>query len=733
MTIQDSIASPPGEGLAAGSADRRRRGAATRKTLPLLGGFKAESDLALCLIPLLSALGWRGDSRTVAEALPHFSDDLDLTDLRNVMAHLNYASRTMRLRLGEVDDRLLPCLFLVDHGPAYVLLSRSEKGLRAFNAETADYETVHRLEDPGELVVFSPAEDIEETALRPGQMRSWVRDSLIRFRPLFWQLFAMTLVLNIIALAAPLFVMAVYDRVLSTGSISTLEYLLLGVLIALVGDAMLRSVRARVIAYVGARLDHMSGNAVFQRLMMLPLTQTERAAIGAQIARLKDFDSVREFFTGPLAMVFLEMPFALLHISVIAYLGGSVALVPVAAVGLYALLAMVLIPLVREKVAAASRAESRRQEFLVEALAKMRAIKVTAAETVWRERYRTLAATAAMANYKSGTITAITGALSQGVVMTAGVATLAVGVVKVVDLSMSVGGLIASMMLVWRILAPLQTSFMALTQIEQIRASVRQIDGLMGMKLESPPHVARRGSRQYKGRITFSRVSLRYAADADPALVGVSFEVQPGEVVALVGPNGCGKSTALKLIGGLYQPQAGNVRIDGIDIRQLDPVQLRQSVAYVPQQVSLYFGTIAQNLRLAQPTASDEELREALRLANILDEVDALPEGLETRIGDGRSEALSASFAQGLSLARAYVKKAPIILFDEPVNGLDFDGDRAFLRAVETLRGHATVLIVTHRPSHLKQVDKIVMLDRGYVRMAGPRDQVLDKIPEGFL
>ncbi|TAN56355.1 MAG: ATP-binding cassette domain-containing protein, partial [Magnetospirillum sp.] len=199
------------------------------------------------------------------------------------------------------------------------------------------------------------------------------------------------------------------------------------------------------------------------------------------------------------------------------------------------------------------------------------------------------------------------------------------------------------------------------------------------------------------------------------------------------GRNGSGKSTILKLLMALYQPQAGSIRIDNSDIRQIDPVELRHAIAYVPQVCNLFFGSVAQNLRLAQPTATEADLRWACELADVWQEIMALPKGLDTRVGDGASDHLPTSFIQKLSLARGYLKRSALMLFDEPVNGLDFEGDRTFQECVETFRGQSTIFMVTHRPSHLKIADRILVFDGGYLRLAGPADEVRARIPPDLI
>lgn len=693
-----------------------------------LGGFSAASDLAACLLPLLKSLGWKGDPRNVAEALPHFANDLDLTGLRNVMATLNYSSRPERVTVDEVDPRLLPCLFLPDREHALVVKSNRDGVIEVFDSAQGESRELENPHIRGTAYFFTPM------AADTGPLRGgWFRHVLDRFRPLFWQAFFVTLFLNIMSLGAPIFVMNVYDKVIGTGSIPTLLAFCIGVGIALVFDTILRGVRARILAFIGARLDHIMGNNIFQHILSLPPGFTERATIGAQVARIKDFESVREFFTGPLATVFMELPFAIFYFAVIFWLGGILALVPVIGTALFILGGILVMPIVRKNVAIAGRAASRRQEFLVETLGKMRAVKLSAGEQNWLKRYRDMSARAAYGGFKNGVFASIVTGGSNALIVTAGMATIAMGVMGVIEGTMTTGGLIAAMMLVWRVLSPLQTAFTLIQRIEQVRGSITQIDSLMNLKPERDPRAMVAPIKNLKGRVSFSRVSLRYSNDADPALVGVSFDVEPGEVVAVTGRNGSGKSTIIKMILGLYTPQAGSIRIDSSDIRQIDPVELRHAVAYVPQVCNLYFGTIAQNLRLAAPTATDADIRWACEMADVWDEIQALPRGLDTRVGDGSSDHLPTSFVQKLSLTRAYLKRSPLMLFDEPVNGLDFEGDRQFMQAVDFFRGQSTIFMVTHRPSHLRFADRILVFDGGYLRLAGPAEEVRARIPPDLI
>lgn len=700
---------------------------------PLLANLREISDFAACLEVLLLAMSWRGQQRNVAEAMPHFADELDLTGFRNVMANLHYQSRPEKMPLHKIDPRLMPCLFVPDNAPCIIPMARSDYGVRVFDGGMGDYKTLSGKDmmQKGTAYFFS-AVDVEEQRVIQ-QKIGWFKMVMERFRALLYQLLTLTLILNLLALATPLFVMAVYDKVVATGSMSTLFYFGLGVGIALVCDFILRKIRTRILAFIGARIDNIVGNEVFKRIMFLPPAFTERATIGAQVARIKDFESVRDFFTGPMSVVLLEVPFSFIFILVIFILGGPIALIPILMLVLYWLVGLAFGPFIRDAISNTARFGSKRQELLIETISSMRAIKYSNAEETWLNRYRDISAKAAMAGFKSAQITSYLMTTSHVLMISSGVATIAFGVFRVFEGEMSIGALVASMILVWRVLGPLQSGFVTLTRVEQVRASIGQINNLMNIKSEHKDE-ANLSNRKIQGQISFARVSLRYSPEADPALVGVNFDMVPGETLALLGGNGAGKSTVLKLLLGMYVPQAGSIRIDNTDIRQLDSVELRQMIGYAPQANQYFYGTIAQNLRLANPAATEEELRDACRKVNLLDDIEKLPKAFWTRIGEGTGGALPTSFQQRLNLARCFVKLPNIMLFDEPGNGLDYDDDQMFMKSVaESKEQGVTSIIVTHRPSHLKIADKIMWLENGHMKMYGPTNDIKPHLPKDFL
>ncbi|WP_052065303.1 peptidase domain-containing ABC transporter [Thalassospira australica] len=694
-----------------------------------LSSTDALSDFDACLWPLLQSLGWRGLPRQVAEALPHMDQALDLTDFRNVLAHLNYQSREIDATLNQIDERLMPCLFVPDSGTALVVIRPEENGVRVFDGGT-DREMVIKLSSlPGKIYQFTQADRRERHF--EDDKRGWFGGIADRFSGLGRQLLVMTFVLNIMALATPIFVMGIYDRVIGTRSIPMLVQFSIGIGIVLILSWVLRALRSQIVSHFGARLDTLVSGAIFERLLSLPPAFTERAPVGVQISRIRDFESVREFFTGPMALVMMEIPFVPLFLIVMFYLGGWLAMVPIALICVFVLIGFVAFPVVSRRVSELGRHGASRQEFLVETVGKMSALKYTASEKRWLGRFREVSADTAYAGFRVAMVNNVINTLAQVLMITAGALVLAFGAQQVMNGHMSVGALVASMMLAWRVLGPINQAFLGMPRLAQLRGSVRQINRLMTIAPEGDLVPRSVEQRRFDGGVTFSRVSFRYSADSDPALVGVNFDIEPGQVVAVVGANGAGKSSLIKLVAGMYQPQAGAVLIDGADIRQMDPQTLRQAISYVPQDIEFFRGSIAQNLRLANPVASNDDLRMACMAAGILDEVEALPDGFDTRVGDQHSSRFSASFLQRLALARALVREAPVILFDEPTNGLDQRADRAFQSTINRLRGGSTIFLITHRPSHLDLADRILVLEAGQLRGDGPPERIKQQVIDG--
>jgi len=698
---------------------------------PEQNNWGRRTQYAACLSPLLSALGWRGDSSQVIEAMPHFKETMDLLDLRGALANLHYESQAKTTTLKSIDPRLFPCLFDPEQGSVKILISEKKGGIFAFDARTQDYSVIDEksvLKEKGEAFFFHPTP--KEQIGQWNSSTNWFRAVFDRFSPLTRQILIITFLLNILALATPLFIMAVYDMVIGSGSTETLKYLLIGVGIALASDIVLRLIRGKMLSHIGARLDYIIGTTALQKILSLPVSQTERSSLGSKIARFREFDMIRDFFIGPMAMALLEMPFVFVFLIAVGLIGGPLVLIPITMLVLYVISALVILPIIQKRTANDLTHSANKGTFVTECFNNMRTIKHLGAEEIWLERFRDISAGNALAGIKHNMIGAVAQTFAHVVMICSGILTLTFGISRVFNEDMTVGALVATMALVWRLLSPTQAVFLALTKLNQIAISINRINQLFSLPSESNPYASSK-LKEFKGHITFSRVSFRYSADQDPAVMGLDIQIAPGEIVAFAGANSSGKSTVIKLLAGLYQPQVGKISVDGVDIRQIDPLELRKSIGYMPQNSELFHGTIRQNLLLAKSVASEAQIVEACEWANLMEDIAKLPEKLDTRIGDQTLLQLPAGFQQRLNMARAFLSNAKIMIFDEPGNTLDEAGDQAFLDAVEKMRGKATVIIITHRPSHMRVADRVVLMNRGIVQTIGPASSIIPLIFEG--
>lgn len=689
-----------------------------------------ESPFAVALLPLLQALGWHNYARQLIEALPHYTDDIDLVALRNILVELGYESSPLKTRIGCIKPELYPCLFVSDGGAVYVLLEPTEEGIRYFDAERR-LEAVNDIRHlRGTAYVFTDIHATHGTTVQHGANDSWFFGLLQRFRGLIVHLLGMTFLINLVALLTPLFIMVVYDKVIGAKSPDTLPYLLSGIGLLMATDLGMRYLRAKLLGSVAGRLDYLIGVETFRQLLYLPPLFTERSTVAAQLSRLKQFDSVRDFFTGPNAAIVLELPFALLFIGVIALIAGWIALIPLAMVLIYGVIGAIWFPHIGSLMRRSGMARNDKQRMLMQTLQGRREIKAIGGESVWWERFRELSGEAVMANHRSFLANNLLHHVTQGLMTLAGVATIAAGTLGVIEGTLSIGALIATMALVWRVLSPLQSAFLAYPRMDQTFKSMKQIDQLMRLSRERQHSHSALILDDLRGRIQLDRVSFRYGPDQDPVLLGVSFDVEPGELIAITGNTGSGKSTLLKLIAGMYYPQAGTITIDGMDLRQLNVMDLRRAIAYVPQETRLFHGTIAQNMRLNNSLATDEQLRAAAEEAGVLKDILRMPDGFDTRIGDSRVDQLPPGFLRGIAMARAFVSPARILLMDEPGASLDAASDQRFMQQLARLRGRHTIIMVSHRPSHIRLADKAIFLDQGTVRLAGPADEVANQMLE---
>jgi ATP-binding cassette subfamily C protein LapB len=695
-----------------------------RKAVFNYTGAEELEPILAALLGLLEEMDWKGSANRLVEALPYDATDLTVYDLRDILSRLGFKTIRLKTTHRKLSLRLCPCI-MATRRKFYVV--KKGEGDKAIAHDPYNDEEVPLHKAPRgtfyviEQIDREQSEETDRSAL-------WFRNLFLQFKPLIMKSFTISFFINMMALTIPLAIMMIYDQVIAKESKETLIYVASGVLLALGFELILRIIRSKEQAYIGARFDYLVSTKVFEQILHLPPVFTERAPVGGQVSRIRSFESLREIFTGTLANTILDLPFVLLFIAVIGFIAGPMVMVPLVLAALYAILGAVIMPEIRARSKMAGEVRTSRYTFLVEMLWQMRQVKQRCSEGRWKDRFRELSGDAAWGNLQVNRLQNNVQNIAQTLMMASGVATLIFGVYGVMQGTLSLGALVATMMLVWRILSPLQALFNVSNRIEQIQNGIKQLKSILRFPPEQEPGDMPYTNVKYRGAIEFNRVSMRYKQDSNPAMLGVSFKIKPGEMLAVTGHSGSGKTTLAKLILGMYRPQAGAVTIDGVDIRQLRPITLRQTLAYVPQSNHVFPGSLYENLTMADPAASFAQVRKACRQAGILDTIEALPEGFQTEFKEGLQTQVPQSFLRKIALGRAFLRNAPILLLDEPAGSMDEKDENTFIEALERVRGKQTIIMITQRPSHMRMCDRLMVLKEGQINMLGKPGEVLEKM-----
>ncbi len=691
-----------------------------------------------CLVELTRIFGRPASRASLAAGLPLVQGGMTPSLFSRSAARAGLAAKVVRRPLDQISAGVLPLVLLLDGDRACVLLAWEAEGTRAkvLLPESGEGEvTLSRAELEARYVGIAisvrPRFQFDRRAPEVHAKREghWFWATMAQQLPLYRDVLGAALLINLFALAAPLFTMNVYDRVVPNFAVETLWMLAIGLGLVIAIDYVVRLLRGHFIDMAGSRIDVQLSAQIMERVLGMQLAHRP-ASVGAHAATLRSFESVRDFIASATVTAVVDLPFALLFLLVVGYISLPLVLVPVVGIVVIGLYSWIVQERMHKLAETTFRASAMRQATVIEALTAMETVKAHGAERVMQGRLEEtaafLAATSARLRLMSSSV--MNGVASLQQVMT--LATVVAGVYLIHQGELTMGGLIAVSMLGSRALGPLGQVVGLLMQYQNARTSLTALEGTMKAPPERAEGVTYLHRPQLKGQIAFDDVHFAYPGREQESLRGVKLRIKAGEHVVVLGRVGSGKTTLNRLVLGLYPPTKGTVSLDGIDLRQLDPADVRRNIGYVAQDPMLFYGTLRENITIAAPYADDAAVLAAAHLGGLTEFVNAHPQGFDMIIGE-RGESLSGGQRQGVAIARAALLDPQVLLLDEPTGSMDYSSEAQFKERLRAYGQGRTVVVVTHRSSLLDLADRVVVLDEGRVVADGPREQVLADLKAG--
>ena len=562
--------------------------------------------------------------------------------------------------------------------------------------------------------------------------KAWFWKVIWRFRGYYYQVILATIIINFLALVSSLYVMNVYDRVIPNQAYETLWVLSIGVVLAILFEFAAKMIRGHLTDIAGKKADLIISSALFRRVMALRLADRP-ASSGSYANNLREFESVRDFMTSASLLTLVDLPFLLLFITVIGIVGGKLALVPLIIIPIVVIVGLLVQRPLSRYINESMKESSQRSGLAVEAIEGIETLKTNNATSWAQQRWDEYTAKTSASSIKvkdtSNLMVNFAVAMQQlNTVFLVLVGTYLIHAENTAE-RITMGALIASVILSGRALAPLAQIAGLATRFQQAKLALQGVNDIVSRPIERSPERKYITLDNVQGAITFENVSFKYQQDSSSAVSDLRITIRPGEKVGILGRIGSGKSTMLKLASGLYDTEKGNVTLDGVDMRQLDPNFLRNQVVLLSQAPRLFLGTLRENMDLARTDgySTDQDLLVALKPFGLDKIIRNHPRGLDMPLGeDGLG--LSGGQKQIIALARMTLRDPRVVLLDEPTTSLDQATERIALNAIAQWGRDRTMLLVTHRPQVLQIVNRIIVMDNGKVVMDGPRDLVLQNL-----
>lgn len=558
------------------------------------------------------------------------------------------------------------------------------------------------------------------------EQNHWFWGTLSYSRGIYMDVIVASFLINLFVMASPIFTLNVYDRVVPNNAIDTLWVFATGIVVIYIFDIILKFLRSYFLENAAKKSDIIMSSMIYEHVLNLKIS-SKPSSVGSFASNLKDFDSIRGFFTASSIATMIDLPFTIIFLFIIYIIGDWLVAIPMVSGVIIVIYSMIVEKPMRHSIQSTYEASAHKNAVLIESLSALETIKALGISGNYQWKWEEASGDVAKKGLKSKILSNSISTFVNFVVQINTVALVIGGVYAIGEKSLSMGGLIAVVMLGSRMLAPLGQVASLIANFQQTKTAYDAINSIMKLPVEREVSKKFVERPSFKGKIEFQHVSFTYPGTDNKILDDVSFIIKPGESVGIIGTNGSGKTTLEKLILGLYEPTDGSILVDGIDIKQIDPADLRRNISYVPQDVILFQGTLKENIILRSPDASDEDILRVSKLSGVSTFADIHPMGYDMPVGE-RGDGLSGGQKQCICIARAFIYSSPIVLLDEPTNSMDSARESNFVKTINEYKTDRTMLVISHKNILLSLTERLILMDNGKIILDGARADVIKQL-----
>lgn len=643
-----------------------------------------------------------------------------------------------RSNLESIPELILPAVLLLKQGEACVLnrIDFQKQEAEIITAESGMVPILIPLEELKAQFIgryFLVKKQFRYDERSPEILKTrhghWFWGTIWESKKIYRDVLIASILINLFAIAAPMFTRLVYDKVVPNLAFETLWVLASGIFVVFTFDLLLKLMRSYFIDIAGKKSDILISSKLFSKVLGIRM-EAKPASVGAFAKNLQEFESIREFFTSATIGSLIDLPFAILFLTLIWLMAGDLVYVPIVGVVILVIYAIIIQGPLRRTIEEGSRLASQKYANLIESLAGLETVKLFSAQSQFQFRWEEAVAHMANWNIKSRRITDSIQNTAGFVQQSTNVGMIIFGVYLIAEGDLTMGGLIAATMLSGRAIGPLVQLSILSTRYNQAKSSMTLIEQVMDM-----PDEQEEGKRYIhrpiiQGHIALDKVTFHYPDSPVASVRDLSLTITPGEKVAIIGRIGSGKTTLERLIMGLYKPTEGHVRIDDTDMEQLHHVDVRRNIGCVPQDSNLFYGSVRDNITLGRPLVDDRDVMDAANRAGVTNFTQQDPAGLERQVGEGGG-LLSGGQRQAVAIARAFLGRPPVLLMDEPTSAMDNRSEMHIKHQLNQLLPSETLILITHKTSMLDVVDRVIVMEKGCIIADGPKAKVLSDLKQG--